>query len=150
MTQPAFIDVLAVAADSSSAAETEYRREAAERIKVLAQERAFAFRRLNLMRDMARAVTGAEDEDAAVACALAALRSRLGWVGDSEVHSAILSRFRPVAEALFASLRPDGEPPTSDIGAALAEFESWYADNHAAPFWTLFERYMAETPLVDF
>ena len=150
MTQPAFIDMLAAAADSSSVAEADYRRETAERIKVLAQERAFAFRRLNLMRDMARAVAGAEDEEAASACALAALRSKLGWAGDSEAHAAILSRFRPVAEALFASLRPDGEPRTPDVAATLAEFESWYADNHAAPFWALFERYMAETPLVDF
>jgi hypothetical protein len=150
MTQRAFIDELAAAADSSSVAEAEYRREAAERIKVLAQERAFAFRRLNLMRDMARAMMGAETEEAAVACALAALRSRLGWTGDSEVHAAILSRFGPVAEALFAGLDPDGEAPAPDAASALAEFEAWYAGNHAAPFWALFERYMAETPLVDF
>ena len=145
-----YLETLAAAADNSSAVETGYRREAAERIKALAQERAFAFRRLNLMRAVAQAVTNAESEEAAVACAHAVLRARLGWAGDNEIHSAILSRFSPVAAALFASQKCDGGAPAPDIAAALAEFETWYAAARAAPFWALFEQYVAETPVVDF
>jgi len=34
--------------------------------------------------------------------------------------------------------------------AALAQFETWYAQTHTTPFWTLFEHYIPETPRVDF
>jgi len=145
-----YLETLAAAADNTSTVETGYRREAAERIKALAQERAFAFRRLNLMRAVAQAVTAAESEEAAVACAHAVLRARLGWAGDNETHSAILSRFDPVAAALFAGRLSDGEASGPDIAGALAEFETWYAAARAAPFWALFEQHVAETPVVDF
>jgi hypothetical protein len=73
----------------------------------LEQQRAFAFRRLNLMQAVAKAVGPAEDEPTAITYALAALRARLGWESDSEARAAVLARFAPVAQAVFASLMPD-------------------------------------------
>ena len=69
-----------------------------------------------------------------------------------------MSRFAPVAQAMFASLSPeiaaplDDKPPTTppDVIGTLAEFERWYAETHPGPFWVLFENYMTETPVVDF
>ncbi len=65
-----FLDALAHAAEAA------FRRDAAERIKALERERAFAFRRLNLMRAVADALATAETEEAAVATARAPQRAR--------------------------------------------------------------------------
>lgn len=149
---PSFLDALKLAADRASAAESDFRRGIAERIKALESERAFAFRRLNLMRAIADVVAGAESEETAVAGASAVLRAKLGWSSDSDARATVVSCFTPVAEAMFASLAPsdDEDAPQPDVLKALAAFEAWYADTHPVPFWTLFENYMPETPVVDF
>lgn len=151
MTGTSFLDALKTAADAAESAEVAFRREIAGRIKALEQERAFAFRRLNLMRAVADAIASAESEEIAVAAGLAVVRARLGWSSDSEARAEVLSRFAPVAQAAFASLAPpEAEAEEADVAKALAEFESWYAAAHESPFWVLFEHYMPETPLVDF
>jgi hypothetical protein len=147
-----FLDALKLATERANAAEDEFRREVAVRVKALERDRAFAFRRLNLMRAIADAIGGAESEEIAVAVAAAMLRTKLGWSSDSEARDVTLSRFAPVAQAMFASLAPaesesDDRP---DVVDALAGFERWYAETHPNPFWVLFDTYMPETPLVDF
>jgi hypothetical protein len=151
MTGTTFLDALKTAADDAEKAEAQFRSEIAGRIKALEQERAFAFRRLNLMRAVAEVIASAESEEIAVASGVAMLRARLGWSSDSEARSEVLSRFAPVAQAAFASLAPpQAEAEEADVPKALAEFEAWYAATHPQPFWVLFEHYMPETPRVDF
>ena len=146
-----FLDTLKAAADNAARAEDTFRREIEERTKALGRERAFAFRRLNLLRSIAEAIATAEDSKLAVACSLGVLRTKLGWTSDSEARSAVLSRFAPVAEAVFATLAPpDEETPKTDVIQSLAEFEHWYGENHATSFWALFDEYVTETPVVDF
>ena len=158
---PSFLDELKCAADKTATAEDEIRREAAQRIKALEVERAFAFRRLNLMRAIAEVVAGAEGEEIAVAAATAVLRAKLGWSSDSEARDEVITRFAPVAVAMYASLSPEIETPSGqepaqekiqvpDVLGALTEFERWYAEMHPVAFWVLFENYMPETPRVDF
>jgi len=147
---PSFLDALKLAAAEAEQVEEAFRRQLAERMKALEQERIFAYRRLNLMRPIAEAVAGAETEEIAVAAARAALSSRLGWAAaESEARSEVLARFEPVTRQVFASL---GQPAaeTADVVGALKEFEIWYAENHPNPFWMLFEVYLPETPRVDF
>jgi hypothetical protein len=147
----AFLNGLKSAAERAEVAETKFRREIAERTKALERERAFAFRRLNFMRAVADAIASAENEDTAVAVASSVLRAKLGWASDSEARDEVVARFKPVARAMFASLAPpEAEADNADPGQALADFEAWYANSHPAAFWTLFEHYMPETPLVDF
>ncbi len=150
MTAMSFLENLRVAARDAEAAEAGFRREVAARISDLEQQRAFAFRRLNLMQAIAEAAGPAEDEPTAMAYALAALRARLNWESDSEARAAVLARFAPVAQAVFASLMPDDDNSAADVAAALTQFEIWYSQTHTAPFWTLFEHYIPETPRVDF
>ncbi len=150
MTAMSFLEDLRAAARDAEAAEAGYRREVAARISDLEQQRAFAFRRLNLMQAIAEAAGPAEDEPTAMAYALAALRARLNWESDSEARAAVLARFAPVAQAVFASLMPDDDNSAADVAAALTQFETWYSQTHTAPFWTLFEHYIPETPRVDF
>ncbi len=150
MTAISFLEGLQAAARDAEAAEAAFRREVAARIADLEQRRAFAFRRLNLMQAVTEAVGPAEDEPTAIACALAALRARLGWESDSEARATVLARFAPVAQAVFASLTPDDDNRDTDVAAALIQFETWYAQTHTTSFWTLFEYYIPETPRVDF
>ena len=146
-----FLDTLKDAAENAGAAEEALRREFAERTKRLADERAFAYRRYNLIRAVAEAVAGAESEEIAVAAGNGILRTKLGWDSDSEARTETLSRFADVSKEMFAALAPlgDGAPPPDVLGI-LRAFEDWYAETHPQSFWVLFEHYMPETPLVDF
>jgi hypothetical protein len=148
MTHAALLDPFAVAAETAAVAETQYRREAAQRIAALEQQRAFAFRRLNLMRAVVDAVAASASEEAAAAHAGGVLRGRLGWATDSAARDEVLERFAPVARAAFRGLAP--EEDAAAVPDALAEFEAWYAACHPAPFWVLLEHPIAEAPLVDF
>jgi hypothetical protein len=150
MTATSFLEGLQVAARDADLAEAAFRRQVATRVAGLERDRAFAYRRLNLMRAIAEAVGQAEEEQPAVAYALAALRGRLGWESDSDARAAVLTRFAPVAQAMFASVVSNEQPSEMDVGASLARFEAWYSESHTTPFWTLFENYMPETPRVDF
>lgn len=150
MSVASFIETLDAAAKGAAAAETVYRREAAERIKQLERERSFAFRRINLMKPIAEAAARAEGEEMAVGGSQAILRAKLGWSGDSEVRSAVLTEFAKVAQALFACFHREQDRPPPDVLAVLKEFEAWYEVAHRKPFWDLFDQPMPETPLVDF
>jgi len=149
----AWIAELTVATEAAAEAEATYRAEYARRVEALAQERAFAFRRANLLRAIAEVVAAAGDEPTAVAHGLAILRARLGWGTDSPAQDETIARFAPVCAALHAcggeTQVEDGEPPP-DPAAALAEFETWHIAARGTPFWVLFETWMPETPVVDF
>lgn len=148
MTGARFLDELAEAAKAADGAETALRRDMARRLAEIAQERAFAYRRLNLMRAVVAPVAAAETEEAAVAGARAILRARLDWSEDSEARQAVLSRFETVICAMFAGTNEQENAPA--ILEALAGFEAWYGATHDVPFFALFERVMPETPVVDF
>lgn len=146
-----FLDTLKFNAENAGAAEEAFRKEIAERTKRFANERAFAYRRYNLVRAVADVVATAESEEIAVAATNGVLRAKLDWETDSEARVEVLDRFAAVAVAMFAALSPvESEAPPPDVIAALRAFEDWYADTHPQPFWVLFEHYMPETPLVDF
>ncbi len=106
-----FLLELKTAAEAAKTAEASFRREATLRVAALEQERAFAFRRLDLMQAIAEAMVSAESEEIAVASAFAALRTRLGWNSDSEARSEVIMHFSPVALAVF---RASGEDESAD------------------------------------
>ena len=150
MTGPTFLDALKTAAANADAAEAGFRKQFDDRIRALEQERAFAYRRLNLMHAVANAITPAQDEEQAVAIARTTLRTSVAWEDDSETRTETLTRFAPVARAAFASLAPpEAEVPEADVPQALAEFETWYLAVRGQPFWTLFDQYVPELPLVE-
>ena len=142
-----FLLELMTAAEAAKAAETSFRHEAARQIAALEQDRAIAFRRLNLMQVIADAIGPAESEDVAVASAFAALRTRLGWDADSEARMEVFSHFGPVALAMF---RDSSEGQSASIHAALGDFEHWYSETRGSSFWALFDQQMPDTPIVDF
>jgi hypothetical protein len=143
-----FLVELKTAAEAAKVAEGSFRRDAAVRIAALEQERAFAFRRLNLMQAIAGAIASAESEEIAVANAFATLRTRLGWNSDSEARSEVIARFGQVVLAMFRA--PDEGESANNVPEVLAGFEHWYAETRGSPFWLLFEHQIPDTPRVDF
>lgn len=143
---------LETAAADASRAEDDYRLSHAERLRLLERERTFAYRRLNLVRDLVAAVRGTEDGDAAVAAAEALLAREFGLGRSSEAHRAVLDRFARVVEALDLCVNGDPEEKV-DIDAvlkALADFEAWYEARGGSPFLALYDVYVPQTPVVDF
>ena len=144
-----FLDRFKAAAAQAEAAETQYRQEAVQRIAHLEKERAFAFRRLNLLIALAGAAGQAESEDAAVANGLALLRDRINWSTVDEKRSEVLSRFSSVVAAVFRVVTRPEDVSSDSVADALAEFEAWYLDHRLNPFWALFEQELPELPLVE-
>jgi hypothetical protein len=150
-----FLDDLEQAAKTCENDEAEFRRTMNARVAALAEARAFAHRRMNVMRSLFDTVSQADDPAIAVAAAITALRNRLGWREDSEARDQVLDRYAGLALAAFRATHEDvtvAEPdePAPDVATALAEFEAWYASARGKSFWVLFEHYMPETQLVDF
>ena len=162
-TATTYIERLQQAAEKVQSVEVAYRREAATRIATLERERAFAFRRMNLMRAVADAAKPQMDdssdlaeqtgEEIAVARALALIRVRLGWSSDSETRDATLAHFAPVVIALHRASVDDDQnmaDETPAIDEALNSFETWYEKAYCVSFWMLFDNPMPDTPRVDF
>ncbi len=148
-----FLACLDADAQAAARAETSFRQEIADRTAALAEARAHAFRRADLMRALAETVEGADSREMAVAGGQALLRGRLGWTQDSAARVEVLEAFAAVCLAVFAAARPQAPADEGAVpppAAALAAFEEWYAGSRETPFWHLFEHYMPETPLVDF
>lgn len=146
----AFLADLKAAAITANEAEGALRKRMAEEVARLERERVFAYRRLNLMSEVAAAVRPAEDEVAAIACGTGVLRVELGWETDSEARSATLAQFATVVRALFEGLDvPEQKAPASEGAEALRAFEAWYESAYRRPFWALFDQDSADLPLVE-
>jgi hypothetical protein len=147
----ALLATFEAAATAAGAAETAIRKRAEAEIAAAERERAFAYRRLNLMRTLIRATAAAETEEEAAGRGVAAVRAQLGWDADSATRVETLGRFSPVVRAVFAGLAPteDGKTRTADVAGTLTDFEAWYERTYGLSFWRLFEQEIAELPLVE-
>jgi hypothetical protein len=147
----ALLATFEAAAAAAGETETAVRKRAHAEIAAAERERAFSYRRLNLMRTLARAMDGAGEKEDAVGRGLAVVRAELGWHDDSETRAETLARLAPVVGAAFANLAPveDGEPSVLDVAGVLADFEAWYERTYGRSFWVLFEQQVEELPLVE-
>ena len=151
---------------AAEAAERTVRADVEARIKRAETARAFAWRRLNALSDMARIAAAEPEREVAVERQLVGLFREIGWIegGLSELSESaqpLVTQLRPIAEALHAQAHPpavDGagaavEAPDEqllDPLAAFRAFEAWYQAERGQPFLQAFERYMPPTPLVEF
>lgn len=138
------------AAEAARRAEDTYRREAAERIDALGRERANAFRRLNLVRMATRAITEAQESDKATLRARFIVAGALGFDEIGPRQALVLDNLMPVFEAMQAEMAASEGTPGLASQAALRDFEDWYRQEMGSEVYALFERYMPETPRVDF
>ena len=154
---------------AAEAAERAVRASVDAQIREAEQARAFAWRRLSALSDMARVAALEPDREIAVERQLVALFREIGWIENGlaelgEGARPLLDWLRPIAEALHAEAHPlpaeaDGEttgppvvtdPPLADPVAAFRAFEAWYEAERGQPFLLVFERYMPPTPVVEF
>jgi hypothetical protein len=138
------------AAKEAHRAEMELRKQLAEQLSRLERERAFAFRRSAFVRLLATSATSQQNEDEAAAAQGRAVAEELGWDGKSKAHEAILEEIKPLGGMIWRLLQDKGEESGSDVAAKLAQFEVWFQEKHGTPFYTLFDQYVPEAPLVDF
>ena len=147
---------------AAEAAERAVRADIEARIKTAETARAFAWRRLNMLSDMARIAAVETEREVAVERQLVALFREIGWIegglGElSESAQPLIDRLRPIAEALHAEAHPsvaDGGDVAPDRAldplTAFRAFEAWYETDRGHPFLQTFERYVPPTPLVEF
>lgn len=148
---------------AAETAERSVRASVDAQIKAAETARAFAWRRLNALSDMAR-IAGLEPErETAVERQLVALFREIGWIENDlaelgEGARPLVDALRPIAEALHAQAHPPSTEEESqtdqtavmDPIAAFRAFEAWYESERGQPFLQVFERYMPPTPLVEF
>jgi len=162
MSLTTYLDGLEQAAHAASTAEEVYRREIAQRVRALEQERAFAFRRLNLMRTVTAAVTGHEEEAEALQAGNVAFMRELEWTGATEAQRQALEQFQPVVLAAWtlsritegegdkaADTATDKAAKMAALQRALTAFEQWFAASRNGPFLSVMEREVVELPLVE-
>lgn len=154
MSLTTYLDGLEQAAHAASTAEEVYRREIAQRVRALEQDRAFAFRRLNLMRTVTAAVTGHEEEAEALQAGNIAFMRELEWTGATEAQRQALEQFQPVVLAAWTLSRAteeeaDRSANMAALERALTAFEQWFAASRNGPFLSVMEREVVELPLVE-
>ena len=160
-TTDALIARLQADCTAAEAAERAVRASAEARLREAEQTRAFAWRRLSALGDMARIAAVESDHEVAVERQLEALFRDIGWIESSldELGPGalpLLDRLRPIAEALHADCHAGDadEPATNaasfDVLEAFRAFEAWFEADRGQPFLQVFERYVPATPLVEF
>ena len=150
----ALLDDLDRIAHDAAVNEENFRREAAVRFRELEQDRAFGFRRLNLMRTVTAALDGCETEEDAILRGSAAFLHELGWSGTSETQQETLTNFAPVIAACWQATQaemPDAGAPTDSTAVIekLRAFEAWFAEHRNGAFLSIMERDIVELPLVE-
>jgi len=165
-TLTAFLDGLEQQAHAASAAEENFRRDIARQLRELEQERAFGFRRLNLMRSVIDAVASGKDEEEALAKGRETVAQELQIGAETAVNLETLQRFEPVLRACWGACvaETDAETETADaadadagsetagaaaVAAALAAFEAWFSTARNGSFLSLMDQEIVELPLVE-
>lgn len=142
-------------------AERDIRASVDAQIKAAETARAFAWRRLNALQDMARVAAAESEPEVSVERQLVALFREIGWIENGlaelgEGAQPLIDKARPIARALHDQAHPappkDGEmpPPAPDPVAEFRAFESWYESERGQPFLKAYERYVPPTPVVEF
>ncbi len=146
----AYLASLNALASTASVTEDDFRRNIVAKMRELEEARAFAYRRLNLMKGVASAVSGAKDEEEARKAGVDVLYREIGWTGATEFQRTGAEKFAPVALAVWEATKPEAdESVTKDIERELAAFENWYATARDKPFMTVMEQELPELPLVE-
>jgi hypothetical protein len=150
----ALLDDLDRIAHDASINEENYRKEAAVRFRELEQDRAFGFRRLNLMRTVTAALDGSESEEDAILRGSTAFLRELEWSGTSETQQETLTNFAPVIAACWQATQPNTSEAEALVNSTtiiekLRAFEAWFAEHRNGPFLSIMEREMVELPLVE-
>ena len=151
------LDALLHAAEAIKTAETEVRREAAQRIAALEATRVRAYRRHHFIRLLGDAARGAPDRDAALVAQHVAATERFGWSPETttDQQREVFAALAPITAAIAEIAVPGTEAGAVatdpvDLLGALDTFETWYAGRFEDSVWKLFDRFTPDLPVTDF
>jgi len=153
---PDFLDQLRLAAEEKERQESEYRRESRRRLESLEAERTRAYRRYNLLKDMAAAAAEHAEPPAGIEAQLAVAAGGAGWSEARTGYAELHERLSPVAALIHERVHPSATAETAtsaanDIPSAIAGFEAWYRERFGQDFLDLLGRPPPSfQPLVDF
>jgi hypothetical protein len=157
---PAFLEQLRCAAEAKEQEESDYRRDSRRQLDALATERTRAYRRYNLLKDMAAAAAQHAERPAGIDVQLAVATAESGWSEARAGFADVRERLGPVASVIHAEMHPPtadadaGEAPVdvdADVAEAFAAFEAWYRERFGQDFLDLLGREAPSfQPLVDF
>jgi hypothetical protein len=156
MMPPDFLEQLRTAAEEMERQESAYRRESRLRLEGLGTERTRAYRRYNLLKDMAAAAAEHAASREGIEAQLAVAAAEAGWSEARTGYAELRERLSPVAALVHERLHPPtaagtAAAATSDIPDALAGFEGWYRERFGQDFLDLLGRPSPSfQPLVDF
>jgi hypothetical protein len=145
MMLPDFLDALRTAAEETERQESDYRRESRQRLETLERERTHAYRRYNLLKDMATAAAEVAEPQAAIEAQLAVAVAESGWSEARPGYADLRERLKPVAVLIHGRVHPPaaGGPAVSaadDVPDAIAGFEAWYRERFSQDFLDLLGR----------
>lgn len=143
-----------VAAAAAQQRETEFVRECERKIATLQRERAWAWRRRNLIAAMLHDDAPDDREPAIESMLVSAFRfmerieSSLDELDDAGRETC--EALRAVAAALHDLTHvPDGSPGV-DLGHLMGSFEAWHVNHFGVAFWEQLDRPVGFAPVVDF
>lgn len=143
------LDELSARASEAGVAEQQYQKEVARRVAELKEARAFAWRRVNLLRAIAAAVKDAKDAEQATAAGRKCFYREVGWNGATQNQREVCEGFEPVVLAVWTATREENPGDADKVEQAFDEFETWYVETRQSPFLALMERDIVELPLVE-
>lgn len=148
---PDFVAELRDRAHAAQAEEIRFRRSIAAEMEARERARAWAFRRLGLIRAMVTVAVGAETAEEARAAQQRAFAVELGFDGSGEAQARTVEAWGAVADAVHSALRPAAQegPPAPTPAEALAAFEAWYEAAFGRPFLALLDQEPLEIPVVE-
>ncbi|MBX3502607.1 MAG: hypothetical protein KF889_24440 [Alphaproteobacteria bacterium] len=146
---PAQVDELRRRAEEAGRIEAAYRLESRDRLAALEQARVAAYRRVELVDALLRAVAAGEDRATAVDAGVRVLCDMTGWTADDAACEEVREQMAAVADQAWLAAHP-GEAG-GDVVQAFTRFEAWYASRFQTAFTALVAREEPSlTPLVDF
>jgi hypothetical protein len=145
-----FLARLAAAAEAEAGAESDYHAESRRRLEALARARTRAYRRYNLLKDMADLAKSQTECAAAVRVQCDFAAADCGWAEGADGYAEFRAEFEKVAQIVFEELQPGIEKPDSALENALAAFETWYRGRFGADFLDRVQRDITFYPKVDF
>ena len=146
---PGLLDELSARASEAGVAEQQYQKEVARRMAELKEARAFAWRRVSLLRAIAAAVSESKDEEEARAAGRKSFYREVGWNGGTQNQREVCEGFEQVVLAVWAATREEDPADADEVEQAFEGFETWYAETRQTPFLALMERDIVELPLVE-
>jgi len=151
-----FLEKLHAAAEAQGRAEIAYRDESRRRLEELAALRTRAYRRYNLLNDMADLAQTQNEQEESVRLQTALAAQETGWAESADGYADVCERLAAVASHVHAEVHDNGTEggrrvaPERTVDEIFTEFEAWHRERFGDEFLDRMRREAPFYPVVDF